>query len=347
MEKKGFLSFCRSMIVRTRQHHNQRKRWGQQLGGATCRLSCCLTLSFVPTPLSDTWILEYLDTWILGHWDTGYSQYTTSATSWTTTSHLPYNYCTGYYCEDTLLPWRYKKPDDIRWIRELTTIMPPLFISILGYPWSTTLATPWILTSHLLTTTAPAYYVLLLPWTSKILITLWKLDDNQDWKWLQQIANRQNHNQDNEHNHHPHQHHHHQSPPSSHSSLLLHSAIPPLLTSSMLFPLSYHNICCDYLFSTLSAIAWYQETTFRPPQFPPSAAIALPPHGSIYSSNSSLLATSVLVLLLVPPVTTLVYPLAAAALLSSAPPSTSPATDSAAAITRTTSSLHCWPSPDT
>ena len=57
--------------------------------------------------------------------------------------------------------------------------------------------------------------------------------------------------------------------PSSHSSLLLHSAIAPLLTSSsMLFPLSYHDICCDYLFSTLSAIAWYQETTFRPPQFP-------------------------------------------------------------------------------
>jgi len=183
--------------------------------------------------------------------------------------------------------------------------MPPLFISILGYPWSTTLATPWISTSHLLnTTTAPAYYVLLLPWTSKILITLWKLDDNQDWKWLQQIANRQNHNQDNEHNHHPHQHHHYQSPPSSHSSLLLHSAIAPLLTSSsMLFPLSYHDICCDYLFSTLSAIAWYQETTFRPPSFPPSAATALPPHGSIYSSNSSLLATSVLVILLVfPPI---------------------------------------------
>ena len=38
--------------------------------------------------------------------------------------------------------------------------------------------------------------------------------------------------------------------------------------SIMLFPLSYHDICCDYLFSTLSAIAWYQETTFRPPQFP-------------------------------------------------------------------------------
>ena len=44
---------------------------GQQLGGATCRLSCCLTLSFVPTPLSDTWILGFLNTWILGYLDTG------------------------------------------------------------------------------------------------------------------------------------------------------------------------------------------------------------------------------------------------------------------------------------
>ena len=84
---------------------------------------------------------------------------------------------------------------------------------------------------------------------------------------------------------------------------LLQHALPPLLPRHLLRLLILYIVCHCLI----------PRNHLRPPQFPPSAATALPPHGSIYSSNSSLLTTSVLVLLLVPPVTTLVYPLAAAA----------------------------------